>query len=265
MLTPKIIFQDKDILMINKPSGLVVNRAESVRVKTLQDWLEQDYSGWDWATLRALKESERTENFINRSGVVHRLDKDTSGVIVVAKNAETFKYLQKQFKERRVIKKYLCLVHDKVEPKIGDIKMPLARSLKDRKKFSVRLGGRASVTNYKVLQVYDESIHHTSFKPRGLKDLKDRRFSLLEVMPKTGRTHQIRVHLKHIGHPIVSDPIYLGKKRLKQDGEWCPRLFLHAQYLSFIHPKTGKRVEFKAKIPKELCLKFLEIPEMLRD
>lgn len=245
MAEPKIIFQDNEILIINKPSGLVVNRAESVKGKTLQDWIENNVKC-------QMSNVKCASDFVRRSGVVHRLDKDTSGVIVIAKTPQAFTNLQKQFKERKVIKKYLALVHGQVEPKIGDIKMPLARDPVDRKKFSVRLGGRISITNYKVLQVYDESIHHTSFKPRGLKDLKSRKLSLLEVMPKTGRTHQIRVHLKHIGHPIVSDPIYLGKKRLKEDKKWCPRLFLHAKYLSFFHPKTGKRMEFKAKLPDRL-------------
>jgi len=238
MLSPKIIFQDDDILIINKPSGLVVNRAESVKGKTLQDWIENQFSIFNFQF-----SNKNEEDFIRRSGIVHRLDKDTSGVLVVAKNAKTFKYLQKQFKERRVVKKYLCLVHDKVEPRVGDIKMPLGRNPEDRKKFTVRLEGRKAVTEYKVLKHIKKA---------------SQLFSLLEVNLKTGRTHQIRVHLKHIGHPIVSDPIYLGEKRLRGDKEWCSRLFLHAQYLSFIHPKTGKRVEFKGEIPKELCLKFLE-------
>jgi len=233
MPSPKIIFQDNHILIVNKPSGLVVNRAESVKVKTLQDWVEEKFE---------IKKAEFKTHpdfniFISRSGVVHRLDKDTSGVMVIAKTPQTFVFLQKQFKERKVIKKYLALVHGKVEPKVGDIKMPLARQLGDRKKFTVRLGGRRSITEYKALKYME----------------KDKRpFSLLEINLKTGRTHQIRVHFKHLGYPLVSDVIYLGKKRLKEDKKWCPRLFLHAQYLSFIHPKTGKRVEFKARLSPEL-------------
>jgi len=245
VLEPKIIFQDNDILVINKPSGLVVNRAESVKGKTLQDWIENKFSN-----CQILKLSNCDSKW--RSGVVHRLDKDTSGVMIIAKNAKSFIFLQKQFKERKVIKKYICLVHGKVEPREGDIKMPLARTPADRKKFSVRLGGRKAITEYKVLKTYQlPGLYQDSTS--GVKQL-----SLLEINLKTGRTHQIRVHMKHIGYPIVSDPIYLGGKRLKQDQRWCPRLFLHAQYLSFFHPRTGERVEFEAKIPKDLCLKFPE-------
>ena len=234
MAEPKIIFQDDYILVIDKPSGLVVNRAESVRGKTLQDWLESNFQFSIF-------------NFqLYRSGIVHRLDKDTSGVMVIAKNAKSFTNLQKQFKERKVIKKYLALVHGKLEPRIGNIKMPLARNPVDRKKFSVRLGGRKAVTEYRVLKTYQLSELYQDSTP-GVEQL-----SLLEINLKTGRTHQIRVHLKHINHPLVSDTIYLGEKRLKHDKVWCPRLFLHAKYLSFFHPKTGERIEFKVELPIEL-------------
>ena len=232
MVEPKIIFQDDDILIINKPSGLVVNRAESVKEKTLQDWIEREIKILEIKKLR-----KENQDFYRRSGIVHRLDKDTSGVMVVAKDAKTFKDLQKQFKERKVIKKYLCLAHGKVKPKVGDIKMPLARKPTDRKKFAVRLGGRHAITEYKVLKNIIRN---------------KETFSLLEINLKTGRTHQIRVHLKHIGYPLVSDPIYLGEKRLKKDKKWCPRLFLHAKYLSFFHPKIRKRAEFEAELSMEL-------------
>lgn len=233
MLIPKIIFQDNDILVIDKPSGLVVNRAESVRSATLQDWIEENF-----------KFSPPADGFSCRSGVVHRLDKDTSGVMVIAKNAKSFIFLQKQFKQRKVIKKYLTLVHGKVEPRVGDIKMPLARNPQDRKKFIVRLGGKMAITEYMVLKL---------FKHRCLKNANTGVWlSLLEINLKTGRTHQIRVHFKHLGHPIVADPIYLGKKMLKQDKKWCLRLFLHAKFLSFLNPKTRKRIGFESRLAKDL-------------
>ncbi|MFC1711256.1 RluA family pseudouridine synthase [Patescibacteria group bacterium] len=239
MLTPIIIYQDDDILVINKPSGLVVNRAESVKAETLQDWVEKNIK-------LDIKTGKLEEAFSKRSGIVHRLDKDTSGVLVIAKNSKAFLNLQKQFKLRKVEKKYLSLVHGKVEPKIGDIKMPLARQLTDRKKFTVRLGGRSSATYYKVVK-------------RFLKN--ERFFSLLEVKPMTGRTHQIRVHLKHIGYPLVADPIYLGTKRLLEDKKWCQRLFLHALNLKFFHPTSGKQKEFKAEIPKILATVLSKLNE----
>lgn len=215
MPAPKIIFEDSYILVVDKPSGLVVNRAATVKKRTLQDWVEEKIK------IRGLG-LKPDSDFVRRSGIVHRLDKDTSGVMVIAKTAEAFTYLQSQFKQRRVVKKYLALVHGCLEPRRGNIKLPLARNPSNKKKFAVCLGGRSSETNYRVLKRYDKLLHHR---------LK-RTVSLIELQPKTGRTHQIRVHLKHIGHPIVADPIYLGKKRLKQDKELSPRLFLHAQYLS---------------------------------
>lgn len=232
MLAPKIIYEDKEILVINKPSGLVVNRAESVKGKTLQDWTEKEFR---------IKNLESRINgksdFAKRSGIVHRLDKDTSGVMVIARNPKAFENLQSQFKQRKVRKIYLALVHSKVEPRVGDIRMPLSRQPKQRKKFGVRLGGKMSETKYQLLKVYDQ-------------------YSLLQLKPKTGRTHQLRVHLSHIGYPIVADPIYLGQKRLKQDQTWCSRLFLHARNLSFIHPQTKKRLVFKATLAKDLRLSF---------
>jgi len=207
---------------------LVVNRAETVKGKTLQDWLENRYSF----------PSPSETPFAKRSGIVHRLDKDTSGVIVVARKQSVFKNLQQQFKKRQVRKIYLVLVHGQIEPKNGDVKMPLGRRPTNRKKFTVRLRGKMAVTNYQRLAVYSKNKEKLSF---------------LEVKPKTGRTHQIRVHFRHLGHPLVADPIYLGRKRLARDQLWCPRLFLHACQLEFIEPVMGKkRLMFQSKLPDDL-------------
>jgi 23S rRNA pseudouridine1911/1915/1917 synthase len=235
---PQIIYQDQEILIINKPYGLVVNRAESVKQKTLQDWVEKKF---DFINPQ---KNTKSLDFIKRSGIVHRLDKDTSGAMVIAKNIKCFKHMQQQFQQRQVEKKYLALAHGKLEPKSGDIKMPLARQLKNRKKFAVRLSGRQAITYYQVKKY----LHKDGEK-----------FSLVKLQPKTGRTHQLRVHLKHLGHPIVSDPIYLGKKRQKQDELWCPRLFLHAQCLKFQHPELNKKLEFEAELEITLkhCLSLL--------
>lgn len=222
----KVLFEDAFILVIDKPAGLVVNRAETVKDKTLQDWVEDRHKS-------IFGKSDSLSSFIKRSGIVHRLDKDTSGAMVIAKDITAFNHLQSQFKKRQVKKHYLALVHGRLEPKLGDIKMPLARQPSDRKKITVRLGGRVAVTQYQRLGLYNG-------------------YSLVELEPETGRTHQIRVHLKHINHPIVADPIYLGDKRLKQDLGFCPRLFLHALKLSFVHPNTKKRVSFESKLALDL-------------
>jgi len=223
----RVLYQDDYLLVISKPSGLVVNRALSVKGLTLQDWVEDNFSFSD----------QEDKVFLSRSGIVHRLDKDTSGLMVLAKKSKTFFALQSLFKQKQVVKKYLALVHGRLEPFKGDIRMPLARFTKDRKKFSVCLGGRTAITKYQRLSVYQKD---------------DNFYSLINVGLETGRTHQIRVHLSSIGYPLVSDPIYLGIKRLNQDNKWCPRLFLHSFFLGFIHPVKNKPIEVKIDLPGDL-------------
>jgi len=218
--TPKIIYEDQSLLVIDKPAGVVVNRAETVREKTIQDWLKE-----------SLK--IKGEGIGDRAGIVHRLDKETSGLLLIAKTEKAFVNLQKQFKERRVEKRYLALVHGRVMPKKGTIEVPIARNPYNRKKFGVFLGGRQAKTNYQVKKTYPD-------------------LTLLELRPETGRTHQIRVHLKYINHPVVADEKYGGRKTARADREWCPRQFLHASFLSFTHPETKKKVSFSSPLPLEL-------------
>lgn len=220
-----VFFEDETILLLDKPAGLVVNKAKTVEQTTLQDWL-QVYLKLKGRGIGA------------RAGIVHRLDKETSGLILVAKTEKAFLELQKQFKERKVKKKYLALVHGHLETKRGVIKAPISRSPFDRKKFGVFLGGREGETEYKLLKDYEHQ--------------KLGSFSLLELAPKTGRTHQIRVHLKYIGHPVVADKKYAGRKTARQDRQWCPRQFLHALSITFRHPETGKRLKFTSALPDEL-------------
>ena len=156
---------------------------------------------------------------------------------MIAKTKEAFYNLQKQFKERRVAKKYQALVHGKVEMGEGEIKAPVGRLPWRRNRFGVLPGGREAATEYKVLENYET---------------KEGKYSLLELSPKTGRTHQIRIHLKYLGHPIVGDTFYAGRKTARRDRVWCPRLFLHASEISFLHPKTGKRVSFESQLPADL-------------
>lgn len=218
MDAPKIIYEDKSLLSLDKPSGWTVD--------TLRDWLKDNFN------------YPISQEFELRSGIVHRLDKDTSGVILVAKDKDTFEKLQKEFAERQVKKTYIALVHGKLEPKEGTIDQPVGRLPWKRTKFGVWQGGRPAITKYKVEKYYDKEGEH---------------FSLLELYPQTGRTHQIRVHLKYLGHPIVSDPLYAGRKTNRQDRKWCPRLFLHAQNISI------NSMTFKSELPKDLqsVLNFL--------
>ncbi|MBI4099463.1 RluA family pseudouridine synthase [Candidatus Microgenomates bacterium] len=213
---PKIVFEDESLLVVDKPAGLVVNRAETQKEETLEDWAGKKITG------------------VERSGIVHRLDKDTSGLLVVAKTPQALANLQAQFKGREVVKKYLALVHGKVEPLVGTIDAPIDRNPFNRMRFGVFPGGREAKTDYKSL--------------KSLKSL-----TLLELTPHTGRTHQIRVHLKYINHPIVADPIYGGRKNYQADLKFCPRLFLHATFLRFKHPETGTWLEFSVSLPSDLA------------
>jgi 23S rRNA pseudouridine1911/1915/1917 synthase len=157
----------------------------------------------------------------------------------LAKNPDIFVALQKQFKERVVKKVYTALVHGKLMPPEGEISVPVGRLPWNRKQFGVVPGGRESVTFYKVISYY---------RSRDGKEL----FSYVELNPKTGRTHQIRVHLKYIGHPIFADYLYAGRKTARNDRIVLQRVFLHAAKISFVHPKTGKEVVFESPMPEEL-------------
>lgn len=218
-MEPKIVFEDDCLLVLDKPAGWVVNRAKTVKENTLQDWIEK---------------TRRSR--LSRSGIVHRLDKETSGLLLVAKTKEAFENLQKQFKERKVKKKYLSLVHGKLRAKRGEIFLPIGRTKKDREKFGVVVEGKKARTKYRILKYYE-----TQWGP----------LSYLELEPFTGRTHQIRVHLAFLGHPIVADLKY-GGKRAKKDCHFFPRMFLHASYLSFDHPRSDKRREFTSPLPSDL-------------
>lgn len=225
-----IIFEDESLLVLAKPPGQIVNNAQTTKKEeTLQAELEA-YFG--------IKKAE--EGIGGRAGIVHRLDKETSGILVVAKDESAFNKLQSQFKERTVEKAYVALVHGRA-PKDGEINAPLGRITSFGGKFGVVEGGRPSLTAYRALRYFQiES------------DKKVEELSFLDLHPQTGRTHQIRVHLKHIGHPVVSDSLYLSPKRLKEDLTFCPRLFLHAASLSFSHPASGARMRFEAELPQDL-------------
>ncbi len=222
---PELIYQDEDLLALNKPPLWIVNRAKTTLKKvTIQDWLEKNF----------YFETIKKKNL--RAGIVHRLDKDTSGILLVAKTEEVLIKLQEQFFNRQVEKKYLALVHD-ILPEEGEINAPVSRLPWDREKFGVTLGGKKS---------------QTSFCRKGVYQKGGEKYSLVLVFPKTGRTHQIRVHFRYLGYPIVADQAYVGRKRFKKDQAWCSRIFLHAAALSFIHPRRKERMELEVPLPKDL-------------
>ncbi len=217
-----ILFEDEIVIVINKPPGVVVNRAESVKESTLQDWTETE-----------LKIT------VERGGIVHRIDKETSGILLIAKTPEAFIELQRQFKERIVKKTYLALVHGTLVPPEGEIRAPVGRLPWNRERFGIVPGGKEAVTRYKVLQEVVLRSKTTSYE-------------YVELYPETGRTHQIRVHLKYINHPIVGDPLYAGRKTSRDDRRWAPRVMLHAWKISFFHPGTAALVDFVAPIPDDM-------------
>ena len=242
-----IIFEDESILVVYKPTGLVVNRAQSVTVRTLQD-VVSDY----------LKSKDL--GIGDRAGIVHRLDRETSGLLVIAKTQKCFDFLQEQFKNRKVSKKYVALVHGVINNREGTIDAPIMR-IGNFGRFGIDKNGKVAMTEYKVDKVlelkeelFEKITKEANFNKVRTNYLKKqaRKYSLVSLFPKTGRTHQLRVHLKSINHPIVSDTIYTPHKLLKFDLLWCARLFLHAKDLEFFHPKTQKRVSFTCPLPDDL-------------
>jgi 23S rRNA pseudouridine1911/1915/1917 synthase len=225
-MEPKIIYQDKSLFVVDKPSGWITNEADTTTTQpVLQTWMRTNFK------------YPISNDQLLRSGIVHRLDKETSGIILVAKTKESFEKLQAEFKNREVEKTYIALVHGKLEPETGEIKALVGRLPWRRDRFGVLPGGREATTLYKVVKFYPgNNGGHT----------------LVEFKPKTGRTHQIRIHAKYIGHAVVGDEFYAGRKTARNDRKWCPRLFLHAASIKFIHPETKKTVEFKSALPEDL-------------
>ncbi len=221
-----VLYEDSDLLVINKPAGMVVHPAAGNWHGTLVN-----------AVLYHVPDLEGIGG-VHRPGIVHRLDKDTSGVIVVAKNDATNRNLQSQFKAREVEKEYLALVYGGMNPERGEISAAIGRDPRERKRMGVMAAsqGRPATTRYETLATY-------RMPSTG------ERLSLLACRPLTGRTHQIRVHLAHVNHPIVGDEVYGPRRKLPFA---CPRQFLHAHRLRFRLPATGEFVGFSAPLPPEL-------------
>lgn len=216
----EIVYEDSDLLVVNKPAGMVVHPAPGHHDDTLVNAL--------LAYLPALQESDETL----RPGIVHRLDKDTSGLIIVAKNARAQAALTEQMKQHTIIKRYLALVEGNVALDQGSIDAPIGRDPRHRQQMAITaVGSREARTHFKVLERYA-------------------RHTLLLLQLETGRTHQIRLHLKAIGHPVVADAVYGSGNVFKRAP--LNRQFLHAYQLRFVHPFTGETLELEAPLPADL-------------
>lgn len=210
-----IIYQDEDVVVVDKPKGMVVHPAAG---------------NWDNTMVNALLYHVKDLSGINgeiRPGIVHRLDKDTSGVMVVAKNDMAHRSLAEQIKVHSINREYIALVNGMIKENLGSIDAPIGRSKIERKKMAVVAGGRNALSNYEVLERFGN-------------------FTLVKVKLLTGRTHQIRVHFAYIKHSVVGDPLYgSGKKHFGLDSQ-----ALHAHLLGFVHPRSGEYMEFTSPLPE---------------
>jgi 23S rRNA pseudouridine1911/1915/1917 synthase len=244
----EIIYEDDDIIVVNKPAGMVVHPAAGISSGTLANALAYRFlnadcglrNNKDVIAIRNPKSEIRNPQF-PRPGIVHRLDKDTSGLMVVAKSESAHENLADQFRAREVFKSYVALVHGRVSQESGRIEEPIARDPSNRTRMSVVRGGRPALSIYRVRRRFE-------------------RFTLLDVEIKTGRTHQIRVHLQWLKHPVVGDAVYGGGRdktvpdaRLRARIAALNRQFLHAEQLGFRHPRTGESLRFSAPLPPELA------------
>ena len=240
-----ILFENDHVLIINKPAGLVVHSDGKTDEPTLVDWILEKYPQIEGAGEDMLIEHKGQEIRIKRPGIVHRIDRDTSGCLVIAKTQASFDHLKQQFKDRQVKKTYLALVYGNIKEEKGTINQPIARHPKDFRQWVAGNRGRGTardaVTDYRVLGRY---LHPMNRDKQGQPEY----FSLVECLPQTGRTHQIRVHLKYLNHPIVADPIYRGKRKETLD---LDRTALHAAAISFTD-LDGKQVLAQADLPEDL-------------
>ena len=231
-----VVYEDETLVVVNKPAGLVVHPAAGIHSGTLANALAYHFQ-------------QLPNPSSVRPGIVHRLDRDTSGLLVVAKTEAALESLSDQFRARTVYKSYLALVHGRVAAESGRIEQPLARDPSNRTRMAVVRGGRTALSLYRVNRHFQ-------------------RFTLLDVDLKTGRTHQIRVHLAWIKHPVVGDEIYgagrdntIQNARLRAQLRSVGRQFLHAEKLAFAHPATNERVLFQAPLPEELSNLLTRIEE----
>lgn len=209
----EIVYEDEAVAVVNKPQGMVVHPSAGHPNGTMVNALM--YHVKDLSSI----------NGVIRPGIVHRIDKDTSGLLMVAKNDLAHESLAKQLKDKTSLRKYVALVHGVIPHEKGTINAPIGRSKVNRKMQAVREDGQLAVTHFNVLERFND-------------------FTLVELTLETGRTHQIRVHMKYIGYPLAGDPVYGPSKTLKGNGQ-----FLHAKLLGFTHPITGQKMVFEAPLP----------------
>lgn len=218
-----VVYEDSDVIVVNKPSGMVVHPANGHYSDTLVNALM--YHCKDLSSI----------NGEIRPGIVHRIDKDTSGLLVACKNDFSHNAIAEQLKAKTSTRKYIAIVYGNFEHNYGKIDAPIGRDPQNRLKNAVVAGGKESVTTFKVLERFGD-------------------FTLLELKLETGRTHQIRVHMAYIGHPVLGDPLYGPKKVIGDFGQ-----FLHAKTLGFIHPRTNEYMEFESELPEIFKEKINEL------
>lgn len=209
----KIVYEDEDVIVVDKENGMVVHPAAGNKTGTLVNALLYHAS------------SLSNINGSFRPGIVHRIDAYTTGLLMVAKNNKAHEILAKQLEEKTTFRQYIALVYGVITHDTGTIDAPIGRDEKDRKRMAVVSGGKKAITHFKVLERYKDA-------------------TLLSLELETGRTHQIRVHLNYIGHPVVNDPVYGHRKCIDATGQ-C----LHAAALGFVHPTTGEYLEFHSELP----------------
>lgn len=221
-----IVYEDEDVIVVNKPSGMVVHPAPGHTHCTLVNAL--------------LYHCNSLSNIGGdvRAGIVHRIDKDTSGLLVACKNNMAHKSLSEQLKEKTTTRKYIAIVTGSISHNLGKINAPIGRDPDNRQKMAVVENGKSAVTHFRVLDRF-------------------KNYTLLELELETGRTHQIRVHMAYIGHPVLNDPLYGTKKQTTPFGQ-----YLHAKTLGFKHPRTGEYMEFDSELPQEFVEKIEELKNL---
>jgi 23S rRNA pseudouridine1911/1915/1917 synthase len=237
----KIVFEDDELVVVNKPAGMVVHPAAGAHSGTLANALAFHF------------QQLSTHAGAIRPGIVHRLDKDTSGLLVAAKTESAHENLADQFRARAVFKSYAALVYGVVKLQAGRIEQPIARDPRNRTRMAVVSGGRGALSLFKIRRSFDS-------------------FTLVDVELKTGRTHQIRVHLSWLKHPVVGDELYAGGRensihdvQLRAQIRKLNRQFLHAEHLGFSHPRTGEQMRFVAPLPAELTNLLEELERRRND